>query len=81
MNIDFGSLHLAAMKLSENSEYVIIRLSEQDGKRGILKNIGTFTVMDMIENPEYDAEEYSYKPFEIITIGIKTNDFRRFIKK
>ena len=80
MNIDFGSLHLAAMKLSENSEYVIIRLSEQDGKRGILKNIGTFTVMDMIENPEYDAQSYNYKPFEIITIGIKTNDFRRFIQ-
>lgn len=80
LDIDFGELYLQAMKLSENGEYVIIRLSEQNGKRGILNKIGMFTVTDMTEIPELETDEYSYKPFEIITIGIKCDDFRKFIK-
>ncbi len=79
-NLDFSGLYLQAMKLSENGEYVVIRLSEQNGKRETIKNIGKFTVMDMLENPEYTTEKYCCKPFEITTIGIKTEDFVHFCK-
>ncbi|MBO5935780.1 MAG: alpha-mannosidase [Clostridia bacterium] len=79
MNINFGDLYLQGLKLSEDSEYIIIRLSEQNGKRGILKDIGEFTVMNMLEDIEYTAKEYHYKPFEIITIGIRTEDFGKYV--
>ena len=79
IDIDFGELYLQGLKLSENSEYIIIRLSEQNGKRGIIKNIGNFTVMNMIEDIEYFADEYHYKPFEIITIGIRADDFGKYV--
>lgn len=80
INIDFGELYLEALKLSENSEYIVIRLSEQNGKRGILNNIGKFTVMDMTETAEYITDTYEFKPFEIITIGITPDNFKKFIK-
>ncbi len=79
-NIDFGELYLQSLKLSENSQYVVIRLSEQNGKRGILRNIGEFTVMDMTEKAEYTADAYAYKPFEIITLGIPVENFKNFIE-
>ena len=80
INLSFGDLHLETIKLSENEENVIIRLSEQNGKRGTLRNIGTFTVTDMLENPEYTTDAYKYKPFEIITICMSIDDFRKFIQ-
>ncbi len=80
INISFGELYLQAMKLSEDGRNVIIRLSEQNGKRGTLKNLGEFTVCNMLENPENTVTEYSYKPFEIITIQFSTEDFAKFIK-
>ena len=79
-NFDFGGLYLQAMKLSEDGNYIVIRLSEQNGKRETIKNIGTFTVLDMLENPEYTTDKYYCKPFEITTIGIRTEDFINFCK-
>ena len=78
-NIDFGDLHLQGLKLSEDSEKIIIRLSEQNGRRGILKDIGNFAIMNMMEDVEYFADEYHYKPFEIITLGIRTEDFGKYV--
>ena len=78
-NIDFGDLHLQGLKLSEDSENIIIRLSEQNGRRGILKDIGNFAVMNLMEDIEYTADEYHYKPFEIITLGIRTEDFGKYV--
>ncbi|MDE5824086.1 MAG: alpha-mannosidase, partial [Lachnospiraceae bacterium] len=36
-DLDFGPLYLQAAKLSENGKYVVFRLSEQDGFRGVVK--------------------------------------------
>ncbi len=69
-DIDFGALILTSMKLSENGERIIIRLSEQNGKRGVLSGIGSFTVTDMLERDIFATDSYEYKPFEIITIAI-----------
>ncbi len=79
INMDFGDLYLQGMKLSEDSRYIIFRLSEQNGNRGTLKNIGKFAVMDMTECIECFATEFSYKPFEIITLGIAAEDFGKYI--
>lgn len=79
LNMELGKLHLQALKLSEDSKTVIIRLSEQNGKRGVLKGLGNFTVMDMTECPQYTANEYFYKPFEIITLGFDKKIFSSFI--
>lgn len=72
-DLDFGELHLEAVKLSENGEKIIIRLSEQNGKRGILTYPGVFTVTDMLEQEEYTTDTYNYKPFEIISIALDRN--------
>lgn len=71
LSYSFDGLWLEAMKLSEDSEYIIVRLSEQNGKRGTLRLPHEFTVMNMTEKPENTTSEYKYTPFEIITLGIK----------
>lgn len=65
----FPNLTLEAMKLSEDEKYIVIRLSEQDGKRGKLEGLGEFFVMDMTEEIKYKTNAYDYKPFEILTVG------------
>lgn len=72
LNFDFGGLYLQSLKLSEDGKYIIARLSEQNGQRGILQGIGDFTLMDMIEMPMTTVSCYNYSPFEIITIGFST---------
>ena len=68
---DIKDLYLEALKLSEDEKYIIARLSEQNGKRGIFKLPCEFSVMNMLEDEEYSTNEYRYTPFEIITIGFK----------
>ena len=70
LSFDFGDLYLEAIKLSEDGDNIIIRLSEQNGKRGMLSGIGTFTVTDMLERAEYSTDTYNYRPFEIFTISL-----------
>ena len=50
----------------------VIRLSEQDGKRGKIKLSKSVKLLDMLENVISEAgDTLEYKPFEIITIGIQ----------
>lgn len=79
IDVSFGELYLEAIKLSENGEKIIIRLSEQNGKRGILNGIGNFTVTDMLERDEFVTSEYYYKPFEILTIAIDIDNAKKII--
>lgn len=73
---DFGSLYLQAAKLSEDGKYVVFRLSEQDGVRGTWKLPAPMVPMNMLEDVEGEAvEEISYLPFEILTVGVKVEDF------
>lgn len=66
----FGGLFLQAMKQAQNSNMVVVRLSEQDGRRGKLTFPKKVKVLNMLEDVLYEADEVSYKPFEILTIGI-----------
>ena len=77
--INLGDLHLQAMKLSEDGKKIIIRLSEQNGKRGLLKNIGTFDILDMTEKYISTQSNYKYSPFEIITIAIDPEKLKNML--
>lgn len=66
----FDGLYLQAMKMSENDNMVVVRLSEQDGRRGVIKFPKPVKILNMLEEIIDEADSIEYKPFEIITIGI-----------
>lgn len=66
----FEPLYLQAVKESEDGEMTVIRLCEQDGKRGRIKLPQKVRILNMLEDVEGETDVIEYKPFEIITIGI-----------
>ncbi len=69
----FEPLYLQAIKQSENSKMTVIRLCEQDGKRGKIKLSRKVKLLNMLEDEIGEITEIEYKPFEITTIGINNN--------
>jgi alpha-mannosidase len=67
----FEPLYLQAMKKSEDGSMTVIRLSEQDGKRGKIKLDRKVKLLNMLEDVESETDVIEYKPFEIITIGVE----------
>lgn len=65
----FEPLYLQAAKISEDKSMTVIRLSEQDGKRGTLKLARKVKILNMLEDVESETDVLEYKPFEILTIG------------
>lgn len=78
MDFDFGELFLECMKLSEDKKDIIIRLSEQNGKRGTIDFPEIVTVCDLMENPAYESKEIEYRPFEIITLRFSFDYFKNY---
>ena len=70
----FEPLYLQAAKHSEDGKMIVIRLSEQDGKRGEIKFSKKVKVLNMLEEVLYVTDTITYKPFEIITLGVDLND-------
>ena len=66
----FEPLYLQAVKKSEDGKMTVIRLCEQDGKRGEIQLAEKVKLLNMLEDVEGETEVIEYKPFEIITIGI-----------
>lgn len=66
----FEPLYLQAVKKSEDGKLTVIRLCEQDGKRGRIKLPQKVKLLNMLEDIEGETDVIEYKPFEIITIGI-----------
>lgn len=66
----FEPLYLQAVKQSENGSMTVIRLCEQDGKRGEIKLSRKVKLLNMLEDVEGETDIIEYKPFEIVTIGI-----------
>ncbi len=66
----FEPLYLQAVKCSEDGRMTVIRLCEQDGKRGIIKLPEKVKLLNMLEDVMGESDTIEYKPFEIITIGI-----------
>ncbi len=66
----FEPLYLQAVKNSEDGQMTVVRLCEQDGKRGKIKLLQKVKILNMLEDVESETDTIEYKPFEIITIGI-----------
>ena len=66
----FGELYMQTMKVSEKGDMIVVRLSEQNGKRGRIKFADKVKLLNFLEDIEGETDVIEYKPFEIITIGI-----------
>lgn len=67
----FAPLYMQAMKKAEDSDMTVIRLSEQNGRRGTIKLDKKVKLLNMLEEVESETDTIEYKPFEIITIGVE----------
>ncbi len=63
-------LYLQSMKLSEDGRSLVLRLSEQDGRRGRIVFPEKVRVMNMLEDDLGEADALSFHPFEILTVGL-----------
>jgi len=67
-----GGLYLQAMKMSENGKSILVRMSEQDGKRGKLRLSEEVLPVNMLEDACGEKTSLiEYKPFEIITFQME----------
>ncbi len=71
-----SGLHLQAMKLSEDGRQIVLRLSEQDGKRGRIVFPFRVRLLNMLEDVLGEEKEFRYKPFEILTLGIDPENLK-----
>ncbi len=74
-NFNFNGLHLDAIKLSEDEESIIVRLSEQNGRRGKLDLPFNVTLTNMLEDSIIGLNSLKYNPFEIVTLAINRSNF------
>ena len=74
--LNASGLLLQAMKLSEDGSQIVIRLSEQDGRRTTVRFPFTVRVLNMLEDTEREASEVAVHPFEILTLGIDPDCLR-----
>lgn len=66
-----SELILQSVKKSEDGKMIVIRLSEQDGRRGSFKLNQNVKLLNMLEDIEKETDTVSYNPFEIITYAIE----------
>ncbi|MDE6752267.1 MAG: alpha-mannosidase [Eubacterium sp.] len=66
----FEPLYMQALKESEDGNMTVIRLSEQNGRRGKIMLKNKVKLLNMLEEIEGETDVIAYKPFEIITLGI-----------
>ena len=66
----FEPLYLQSAKKSEDGTMTVIRLSEQDGRRGKITLDRKVKLLNMLEDVTDETDVIEYKPFEIITIGL-----------
>ncbi|MBQ6962034.1 MAG: alpha-mannosidase, partial [Clostridia bacterium] len=67
-----SGLWLQSVKVSENGKYLVLRLSEQDGRRALVCFPQGVYHMNMLEDADEEetADAKYVSPFEIITVGI-----------
>lgn len=67
----FEPLYMQAMKKSEDSKMTVIRLCEQDGRRGRIALSKKVKLLNLLEEPQGETDVIEFSPFEIITIGVE----------
>ncbi len=65
-----GRIILQSVKKAENSDMTVLRFTENAGARGTLHFPKPVKVLNMLEDVLEETDTISYKPFEIITLGI-----------
>ena len=68
-----SGLWLQSLKLAEDGQSLVLRLSEQDGARHTLAWPGPATVLNLLEDADRSlapGEALQVRPFEIVTIGL-----------
>ena len=58
------------MKLSEDGKSFILRLSEQDGRRGEIVFPSQVRLLNMLEDVTAEGSAFSFRPFEILTFAL-----------
>ena len=65
-----SGLWLQSVKLSEDGKYLVLRLSEQDGRHALVRFPQGVYDMNMLEDADKETFDAKYvSPFEIITVG------------
>ena len=67
----FEGLYMQTMKMSEKGDMVVIRLSEQNGRRGRIKLSKKVKLLNFLEDVEGETDVLEYRPFELLTVGIE----------
>ena len=67
----FEGLYMQTMKMSEKGDMVVIRLSEQNGRRGRIKLGKKVKLLNFLEDAEGETDVIENKPFELLTVGIE----------
>ena len=65
-----SGLWLQSCKISEDGSMLVLRLSEQDGRRLSLSFPCMVRVLNMLEDTEGETECLPVQPFEIVTVGL-----------
>ena len=73
-------LFLQGMKLSEDGESLILRLTEHLGCRGEIVFPFPVTVTNLLEDEERVTDRVPYGPFEMVTVSLKKEQARSLIR-
>ena len=65
-----SGLWLQSCKISEDGSMLVLRLSEQDGRRLSLAFPRPVILLNMLEDREGETACLSVRPFEIVTVGV-----------
>lgn len=72
----FSPLYIQCVKRSDDGS-VVVRLSEQDGRRGKVKLDRRVRILNMLEDyMKTETDEIDYSPFEIITLSLPNPEKR-----
>ena len=75
-----GSLFLQSLKQSEDGKKLILRLTEQDGRRGEIRFPFPVTKANLLEDAEKETDRVVYGPFEMLTLCADPDKVRAWLK-
>ena len=65
-----SDIWLQSCKISEDQSMMVLRLSEQNGRRLTISFPRAVKVLNMLEDVEGEADRLVVRPFEIVTVGL-----------
>ena len=68
------------MKQSEDGKKLILRFTEQDGCRGVIRFPWPVTVMNLLEDAETKTDTLAYGPFEMLTLSLTPDQARTLLR-